>query len=50
MYAAGASDTLKGTGVWSFIELKRDKKDDATAQSDKDKQKMTSAATSASDR
>jgi hypothetical protein len=36
-YAVGAKDTLKGTGVWSFIELKREKKDeekaDATAAS-----------------
>lgn len=24
MYAVGASDTLKGTGVWSGLELKRE--------------------------
>jgi hypothetical protein len=24
MYAVGATDTLKGTGVWSGLELKRE--------------------------
>jgi len=28
MYAVGQKDEVKGTGVWSAFELKRDKEDD----------------------
>jgi hypothetical protein len=28
MYAVGQKDELKGTGVWSAVELKRDKEED----------------------
>jgi len=28
LYAAGQKDEVKGTGVWSFFEMKRDEEDD----------------------
>jgi len=35
MYAAGQTDEVKGTGVWSGFEMKRDK-DDSDGDDDDD--------------
>lgn len=35
-YAAGATDEVKGTGVWGGFELKRDKEEEKKDDDDKD--------------
>ena len=37
LYAAGQTDEVKGTGVWSFFEMKRDEKKESDEDSDKSK-------------
>jgi len=39
MYAVGQKDEVKGTGVWSSFELKRDKEEDGKKKEEKQKKK-----------